>query len=94
MKLVVWNSQGGKWDIFWTSHLSPIHVLHPREDVIGFLVESGWAPWVVPGVITVNEEYMMDSDKTWFDWTSASNSAFCVGIASKRGYQAMWIPWI
>jgi len=91
MNLVVWNSQGAKWDTFWTSYINPL--LASGQDVVGLLVESGWAPWVTSGDVTINALYSLESEVTWYDGPSAANSAFCQGVKAKRRLTAFWIPW-
>lgn len=76
MKLIVWNSQGGKWDIFWDSYINPEMVANPIEDIVGLLVESGWAPWVTPGDVIINNCYGLDNGLTYYD-TTAPASHLC-----------------
>src|SRR4051812_42121361 len=92
MELVVWNSQGGKWDTFWTNYISP---LGPGgQDIMGLLVESGWAPWVLPGDVTVNAVYPLEEEVTWYAQVASSKSAFCQAILAKRRRYAYWVPWV
>ncbi len=90
MELVVWNSQGGKWDTFWTYYFGTR--LGTGQDVMGLLVESGWGPWVTPGTVYENSVYTLDSSASWFATATANNSAFCTGIAAARRRYAFWVP--
>jgi hypothetical protein len=97
VRLVVWNSQGGKWDALWTNWIEPYAspvAPNPAEDVIALVVEAGWAPWVKSGLVTQNAEYFLDSSLTYHDETSADASAFCRGVMAARRRKAMWIPWV
>lgn len=94
MKLVVWNSQGGKWDIAWSSYLAPLVTASPAQDVIMLLVESGWGPWVASGDVVINNCYSMDSTASWFSATTSAKSSFCQGVEQSRRYKAVWVPWV
>lgn len=93
MELVVWNSQGNKWDAFWARQIDSQLAAH-ASNVAGFLVEAGWAPWVTPGPVTLNGLYAVDSRATWYDSQQANKSAACVGIQASRRRGAVWIPWV
>jgi hypothetical protein len=90
MRLIVWNSQGGKWDDLWLNWVGPF--LPPFDDVIGLVVEAGWAPWVTPGPVRKNAVYTFESDKTWFN--GACNTALCNAIGGRRRGNALWVPWV
>jgi hypothetical protein len=97
MKLLVWNSQGNKWDAFNDNYLEPLITPPQREDVVGMLVESGWAPWVdrdTRGRLKANALYDFDSWMTYFDKKGAQKSSFCHTIAASRNRHAFWIPWV
>lgn len=94
MKLVVWNSQGGKWDIAWSSYLSPLFTTSPAQDIVMLLVEAGWAPWVASGDVVINGCYGIDSSATWFSETGSGKSSFCQGVENSRRYKALWVPWV
>lgn len=94
MKLIVWNSQGAKWDACWTNYIVPAKTSLMPDDVMALLVEAGWAPWVEPGDVTVNEEYWMMGSTTWYSEKGAGKSTFCQGIESERRYKALWVPWM
>lgn len=83
MKLIAWNSQGAKWDDFWTNWLWPARA----DNVIGVLEEAGWAPWVPNQEVRINNVY-------WFDSTKVirGNSTLCDGLYDARK-PAFWIPW-
>ncbi len=92
MKLVVWNSQGAKWDVAYSSFTLPLVGL--GDDIVLMLVESGWAPWVASGDVTINGWYDLMADVTWYDDRNAGRSAFCQAVESKRRYKAFWVPWV
>jgi hypothetical protein len=97
VRLVVWNSQGGKWNDLWSNWIVPYaYPVNPanREDVIGLVVEAGWAPWVTPGPVRLNGEYFLDESMTWYDPVAAGRSIFCQAMLLARTYKAMWIPWV
>jgi hypothetical protein len=94
MQLVVWNSCGDKWDVLWNAYISPILNNTPREDVLGLVVEAGWAPWVTPGNVVLDEVYPLDSWATWYDKDKASASDFCSGVSKARMRRAFWVPWV
>lgn len=94
MKVVVWNSQGSKWNTAFTSFTAPAVAAMPRDDVVLMLVEAGWAPWVASGDVTLNALYPLESDLTWYDAAAAAASPFCVGIQQSRRYRATWVPWV
>src|SRR5215471_18442259 len=93
MQLIVWNSQGAKWDTFWSNYILP---LGPgvSNDIVGLLVEAGWAPWVQSGDVTINEVYKLDRTATWYFKLGAAVSSFCQGIEAKRVRTAYWVPWV
>jgi hypothetical protein len=93
MELVVWNSQGNKWDAFWTNQIGAL-VAANASNVAGFLVEAGWAPWVTPGPVTLNNLYDMDSWARWYDSVQAGKSAACTAIKASRRRGSVWIPWM
>lgn len=94
MKLVVWNSQGSKWDAAYTSFTAPVVAGMPADDVVLLLVEAGWAPWVSSGDVTINGWYPLESTLSWYSNTGAATSAFCTAVEQKRRYQALWVPWV
>lgn len=94
LNLVVWNSQGAKWDTLWNSYVNPLVAPPQTADVIAQLVEAGWAPWVTPGDVTINEEYWLAQDVSYYDAATAQNSPFCVAVGAKRRRHALWIPWV
>jgi hypothetical protein len=91
MQLVVWNSQGAKWDDLWTYYYSPL--LGGNEDVIGLLVEAGWAPWVKSQEVHVDEVYGFDANQNWYYENGARNSGFVQGVEASRQRTAFWVPW-
>jgi hypothetical protein len=95
---VVWNSQGGKWPSLWDDWLGPFAKpagANPvYEDVIGLVVEAGWAPWVLPGEIRLNAPYFLDSALTFYDGKTAAKSSLCNALGATRNWRAMWIPWV
>lgn len=100
MRLIVWNSQGAngpnhgsKWDILVNQYIAP-YMAPQTEPVIGLLVESGWAPWVVPGEVVVNNAYWYPLDKTYIDPVASANSVFCQQVDAKRLRKALWVPWV
>lgn len=94
MKLVVWNSQGSKWDDFWNNFVSPEVVPPQNEDVMGLLVESGWAPWVTPGPVYKNAIYDLTTDISYFNAAVVATSPFSQAVLGVRRRQALWIPWM
>lgn len=93
MRLVVWNSQGAKWDQLWTYVNGAINghaglgIVGTEANVIGLVAESGWAPWVPGGSVSINSPYPFDS-------STGNGGAFCTGVASRRQNKAVWIPWV
>lgn len=94
LRLVAWNSQGKKWDALWNHYVSPLTMPPQNDDVIALVVESGWAPWVTPGEITLNEEYWLNEDVSYYNTKAAQKSPFCVAVEAKRRRHALWIPWV
>lgn len=94
MQLVVWNSQGKKWDAFWTNYINPLATAIRPQDVMGLLVESGWAPWVTPGTVKINTLYPLTREQQWYSIVGARRSVFCQGVLAKRKRYAMWVPWV
>jgi hypothetical protein len=91
MKLIVWNSQGAKWDIAYTNWVST----SIGTDVALCLVEAGHAPWVDPKVdLTIGRAYAFDTGATWFSQSGAAQSSFCDGVAQERLNKTIWIPWM
>jgi hypothetical protein len=93
LQLVMWNSQGAKWDLLWTSFFNPLLAGGPA-DAAGLLVESGWAPWVSNGDVIINSFYDVDSDATWYNRMSETTSTFVAGVKAHRRRWGMWIPWV
>ncbi len=91
MKLIVWNSQGSKWDIFWNAYLTP---QLGTDDIGGFLVEAGVAPFAIPPPYTINTVYKFPTNDDAHDQQVATTSPFCAGVKAQRGRQAYWIPWV
>jgi len=94
LNLLVWNSQGGKWPVFWTNYFQP--VVATGQDAMGLLVEAGWAPWVAPGNVVEDSVYPRDTSASWFNKTVDQTDAFCQGVAgvpNRRG-SAYWVPWV
>lgn len=97
MEMIVWNSQGGKWDTLYETGLKgPIGNF---ENVFGLVVESGWAPWVLPGGIQLEDTYYLDSTLTYYDEASAKKSALAKAFLDFseqriRGQRAFWVPWM
>jgi hypothetical protein len=92
MDVVVWNSQGAKWDTFWTSHINPL--VAANQDIVGLLVEAGWAPRVASGDVVVNNVYPLDRDLVYYDATASAASPFCQAVTQRRRVTAYWIPWV
>jgi hypothetical protein len=93
VQLIAWNSQGAKWDTFWTNWLAP--ALAPQAtDVVGLLVEAGWAPWIQSDTVSENALYWLDSTSTRYDAAAAATSVFCQGAQAERNRWALWVPWV
>lgn len=94
--MVVWNSQGAKWDDFWNYWIAPIAPdgMGNLDDVAGMLIECGWAPWIYGGDVVENADYDMLTDAYWFNAAGAQASDFCKGVASTRRWKATWVPWV
>lgn len=92
MHLLVWNSQGAKWDTFWTQWVAP--AMAANDDLAGLLLESGWAPWVASGNVYIDATYGIDSNAMWFDAAKARVSTFCLGMTAVRGRFSLWVPWV
>lgn len=94
LNLLVWNSQGGKWPVFWTNYFQP--VVATGQDAMGLLVEAGWAPWVTPGDVHKDNVYPRDSSASWFNRAKDATDAFCQGVNAiphRKGH-AFWVPWV
>jgi endonuclease/exonuclease/phosphatase family metal-dependent hydrolase len=97
MEMVVWNSQGGKWDTLYDTGLKgPVGSL---QNVFGLVVESGWAPWVVADGIQLDSIYYLKEDLTYYDKKKAEKSALAKAFLDYseqgiRGQQAFWVPWM
>lgn len=97
MQLVVWNSQGSKWDTAWTYFVSPYVTTPPTDDMLLLLVEAGWAPWIKSGNVVINNDYPLTTGVESFDEVAAGKSSLCQSVlAAKRNSRrgAMWIPWV
>ena len=94
MELIVWNSQGAKWDDLWEHYLEPEVNSDRDDDIQAYTVESGWAPWVESGKVRMNSIYSYDSMNEYFDEDTSDASSFCQGVSEKRGRYAAWIPWV
>ncbi|MDC3379013.1 hypothetical protein OAX78_01865 [Planctomycetota bacterium] len=97
LDLVVWNSQGAKWDSFYNNCLLPsINAIAPRRDVFGGLVEAGWAPWVKSGNVRRNAIYATDSNAEWFREPAQGENLgdFYNSVMRSRKNKALWIPWV
>lgn len=94
LRLVVWNSQGKKWDTLWNHYVSPLVMPQQTDDVVALLVESGWAPWVTPGEITLNATYWLRQGVSYYAEKPALKSTFCVAVEASRRWKALWIPWV
>lgn len=94
MRLIVWNSRGSKWDTMWNFFVEP--ELNPQtEDVMGLLVESGWAPWILPGnPVAVDNIYSIDEFGNRYDEHAALSSFCCEGIQEVRTRKMYWVPWV
>jgi hypothetical protein len=94
MLLVIWNSQGAKWDAFW-NYITPL--LANNVDIVGLLIESGWAPWINSGDVKLNAIYPCTEQVVYFNTTSIvlgnNYSAFTANIVQERKYYGFWIPW-
>lgn len=91
--MIVWNSQGSKWDPMWNSWAGPA-VTPQTDDVVVLMVEAGWAPWIASGNVVVNNVYPHDSFSDRYNPQSAANSACCGAIKDSRRRKAWWIPWV
>lgn len=83
MRLISWNSFGGKWDVLWDNWVYP----NRTNEVIAVIEEAGWAPWLPYGEVHVNGTYRFDSSAV-----IPGKSSFCDGIYAARK-PAFWIPW-
>ena len=95
MQIVVWNSQGQKWDDLFTTGLENL-VTAANDNVLGLTVEAGWAPWIMPGSVYLGKQYELDPTLTTYDEKSAAKSEFVQGYDdyTTRGRTAFWIPWV
>src|SRR5689334_12343935 len=89
MKLIVWNSQGAKWDGFWNFCTA---VGAGGDTVMGCLVESGWAPWVASGEVMLNAVYPLDTSKAYC--IQNPKDLFSQQVIAVRQIKAFWIPWV
>jgi hypothetical protein len=93
MRLIVWNSQGNKWESFWATYLRKEVESPAGEDVVGLLVESGWPPWVQSQSVRVSAIYPFDSAMTYYNRQAETNSDFVKYKLGKRQLKALWVPW-
>jgi hypothetical protein len=103
MKLIVWNSQGNKWDLFWNQYVNPAITNNPNEIVLGLLVEAGWPPWqpnqdVRCGHPYHNQTRYGNSDNSfWIPWVKTfsddhTNSRCSIGgILKQYDYRVEYI---
>lgn len=94
MRLVVWNSQGSKWDTAWTDFTSQYVTAPPTDDVLLLLVEAGWAPWVKSGDVVINNGYPLTTGVEYFDEIAAGKSSLCQSVLPTRRNSALWVPWV
>jgi len=77
MKLIVWNSQGDKWNLFWNQYVNPAIANNPNEIVLGLLLEAGWPPWQqaqeVRGCHQYNNQtlYGNSDNSFWIPWVKS-----------------------
>jgi hypothetical protein len=93
VRLIVWNSQGAKWDVLWTNWAGPA-VIPQTDDVVVLVVEAGWAPWIASGTVEINNVYPYDIDSRRYNGPGAANSPCCMAIEDSRRRKAAWIPWV
>jgi hypothetical protein len=93
VRLIVWNSQGAKWDVLWTNWAGPA-VIPQTDDVVVLVVEAGWAPWIASGTVVVNNVYPYDIDSDRYNGPGAANSQCCMAIEDSRRRKAWWVPWV
>lgn len=94
MQLVVWNSQGQKFDYLYTTGLAN-RIAPPTQNTFGLTVEAGWAPWVLPGDVYEGKPYELDTSATFFNRQSVTNpfvAAYQNFNCSNR--TAFWVPWV
>jgi len=95
MRLIVWNSRGAKWDNMWNNFVEPELTPAQTDDVVGLIVEAGWAPWILPGnPVGVNNIYPMEAFGDRYDEQRALLSFCCEGIRDVRRRRAFWVPWV
>lgn len=99
MKLIVWNSFGNKWDLFWNQYVNPAIANNPNEIVLGLLVEAGWPPWqqnqdVRSGHPYHNQTHYRNSDNSfWIPWvktfsdTKTNSRCSLGGILKQHEYR-------
>jgi hypothetical protein len=96
MKLIVWNSQGHKWDDLWTNWMSHIISQNQQDDVLCLLAEAGWAPWVISDHVTDNGIYFykpgVEESARWYNTDCQQKSEFCKQV-QKYNLNAVWTPW-
>jgi hypothetical protein len=91
--IIVWNSQGAKWDFAWDHYVKPS--VAAGKDVMLLLVETGWAPWVLSGDVTCNCEYRLGKgENALLDKAGVAKSTFCAGTEQRRGNWSLWVPWV
>ena len=95
MELVVWNSQGQKWDYLYTTGLAN-RIAPPAQNTFGLTVEAGWAPWINPGEVYLGKPYPLDSSSNDYNAPAAAASSF---VTAYQGFDcsnrtAFWVPWI
>ena len=89
MRIIVWNSQGAKWNTFYTDYVAG---QVGADDVVGLLIESGWATWVASGDVHLGAVYPFDSDKEWYD--DSPGGSFIGAVKAKRANAGFWVPWV
>ena len=94
LQLVVWNSQGNKWSSMFNDWMQPR--VKDGDTMLGLLVESGWAPFVKSGDVTINKPYACNNSMTYFEsqCKDQEDQELVKAITDARGWDAMWVPWV
>jgi hypothetical protein len=97
LKAVVWNSLGGRYADFWPQLATEVS---GGNDVLGLMVNAGWAPWVADTGVRQNGRYVLDQSSaaeapSWMASPLDRGDEFVKNVLDPGfgGRTAWWTPW-